>query len=673
IDVSTGFFNVEHCSIGNIATVLSRIDPAEIVMPDVLLEQKELKDVFNFWKKKISTLPLPRFDERNTKDILCSTFNVSTLDILGDLHPSEIKAAGACVDYIEITQKQRITHLERPKVIREASYLVIDSTTRRNLELIQTQKGEYQGSFLSCIDNTKTAGGGRLLGQRLSAPFINIDVIQKHLDQIDFFYKDFDLCKNICSLLSYCPDMERAVIRLNIGRGGPRDLGVIRQCLIQNSLILKDFKPQDYPFDDWYFDDFSSALNKLKCALVDDLPLLIRDGGFVREGYDQELGEKRKFKDNAKGMIKELQQKYIKETGIPSLKIKFNNMLGYHIDVTSTHVSKVPYTFILRQGLASSSRYSTVELSEYAKSIESASYETIEIEKRIFDELIDLIKENSIKLQKLCRTIDSLDVCTNLTKLAKKHKYTRPTLDKSNNISIKNGRHPVVEQYMDENHTFVANDCEMNDNKRLLLLTGPNMAGKSTYLRQNPLIIILAQMGSFVPVKRAHIGIVDRIFSRIGASDDLAAGRSTFMVEMVETATILHQSTARSFVILDEIGRGTATCDGLSIAWAIIHYLYHNKKCRVLFATHFHELTDLSKELKGITCLTPKVKEWGDNIVFLYEIIKGKADQSYGIHVAKLAGLPESVIKQAFSILKTLKVSKINPQMELALKEEVNI
>ncbi len=653
VDVSTGYFTVESTSPQNLAAILGRLDPAEIVVSDPLLQNPELYDAFGPWKKQLSPLPQARFDLENGRKRLEDLYTIKTLDAFGDLNEAELRAAGAAVDYLYITQKQHLKHLQRPQVIREQMFLTIDPATRRSLELTRAQSGDYKGSLLACMDQTVTAAGSRLLMHRLSAPLLNDQSINKRLDQVTFFVSHVDLRQKVRELLKLCPDMERSLSRLCMGRGSPRDLGALRQGLSQ-TLILKDlWQGKSTSFPQWIdalngHEDLYALLNQ---ALKDELPLFARDGGFIASGYNTELDHFQKLRDNSRELTHQLQQTYIQKTGISNLKIRHNHILGYHIDISPSHAPKVTTDFIHRQTLASSVRYTTVELAELAREIESAASQALTLELNLFEQLIDQVNGHYDLLIRLCQALARFDMSSALAELAEKHGYARPKVDNSLIFSIKSGRHPTVSQLLISETPFVANDCEMKENRHILLLTGPNMAGKSTYLRQNALITIMAQMGSYVPAEKAHIGIVDRVFSRVGASDDLASGRSTFMVEMVETAIILHQATKRSFVILDEIGRGTATYDGLAIAWAVTEALYNTNQCRTMFATHYHELTRLADDLPHMACLTMKIHEWQEKVIFLHQVIPGCADKSYGVHVAAFAGLPIDVVKRADELL----------------------
>ncbi|MGI9507806.1 MAG: DNA mismatch repair protein MutS, partial [Geminicoccaceae bacterium] len=457
--------------------------------------------------------------------------------------------------------------------------------------------------------------------------------------------------------LKGCPDLERALSRLSLGRGGPRDLVAIRQGLEAAAAIKLRLEAADSPLDasGRALADHAGLREKLGESLADDAPFLARDGGFVRAGFHEELDRHRALRDQTKRHIAELQGRIQAEIGIPSLKIRHNNMLGYFIEVTATHRDKVPASFVQRQSMANATRFSTEELADLETRIAQAADRALALELQLFDGLVSEVLAAADGVSKTAKALARLDVAAGFGVLADEQRYTRPEIDDDDGFLIEGGRHPVVEQALSREQTpFIANDADLTEAQRLWLLTGPNMAGKSTFLRQNALIAVLAQAGSFVPAERAVIGTVDRLFSRVGAADELARGRSTFMVEMVETAAILNQATAKSLVILDEIGRGTATYDGLSIAWAVVEYLHEVCRCRGLFATHYHELTALAAKLDRLACRTMKVKEWQGDVVFLHEVGEGSADRSYGIHVARLAGLPAAVLDRAEAVLRRL-------------------
>lgn len=660
IDLSTGVFLVEETHFSGLAGILARLNPAEIVLPDRLLEEPSLFDAFGAWKKKLSPLPQARFDAENSRRRLEQVYAVQTLEAFGNFSVAEIRAAGALVDYVHITQKSALKMLERPRKIAAQGILAIDPATRRSLELELTLSGQRQGTLRDIIDETLTAAGGRLLSLRLNAPLTNPSAIIQRLDAVAYFREAGDVRGQVRQALKSCPDMERALSRINLGRGGPRDLAAIRDGLSMGGLIQGILTAQNLPEsisrDCARLGGHLTLIDRLQRALADSLPPYARDGGFIADRYHEGLDTFRTLRDDSRGLIEHLQVEYIAKTGINSLKIRHNNVLGYHIDVGPSHAQKLGEEFIHRQTLASSVRYTTVALSDLARRIEASAHQALDLELRLFADLIGEVQGRASEIVQTCRALASIDVAAALAELAVRKGYVRPIIDESLAFDVKGGRHPVVEAALTlaGNTPFVANDCAMDEATRLILMTGPNMAGKSTYLRQNALMILLAQMGSFVPAAFAHIGIVDRIFSRVGAADDLAAGRSTFMVEMVETSAILNQATEKSFVILDEIGRGTATFDGLSIAWAVVESLCQVNRCRALFATHYHELTQLTASLPMMRCATMRIKEWNGDVIFLHEVIAGCADKSYGIHVAALAGLPPQAVERARQVLQIL-------------------
>ncbi|MCC8938213.1 DNA mismatch repair protein MutS, partial [Bradyrhizobium sp. Arg68] len=527
------------------------------------------------------------------------------------------------------------------------------------------------GSLLDAIDCTVTAAGSRLLAQRLAAPLTDVAVITRRLDAVSAFVADSAAREDIRTVLKAAPDMSRALARLSVGRGGPRDLASLRDGILAADQALELLALTDDPPAE--IAAVMAALRRpsrdlareFSRALSEQLPLIKRDGGFVREGYEAALDESRNLRDASRLVVAAMQARYAEDTGIKTLKIRHNNVLGYFVEVTAQHGDKLfaaplNATFIHRQTLAGQVRFTTSELGETEAKIANAGERALNLELEIFERLSAMALAASDDLRNAAHAFAMLDVATALAKLAIDDNYVRPEVDGSLGFAIEGGRHPVVEQALKhDGQPFIANACDLSPapgqkSGQLWLLTGPNMAGKSTFLRQNALIALLAQIGSYVPASRARLGIVDRLFSRVGAADDLARGRSTFMVEMVETAVILNQASERSLVILDEIGRGTATFDGLSIAWAAIEHLHESNRCRTLFATHYHELTALSAKLPRMFNATVRVKEWQGDVVFLHEVLPGSADRSYGIQVAKLAGLPPAVIARAKSVLAKL-------------------
>ncbi len=664
LDLSTGEFLIQPLSRAQLSASLDRIAPSEILLQDRLA----IEDTFAQHKNILTPQPASLFDSQNAQKRLEALFGVGTLESFGSLSRAETSAAGALIDYVGRTQKGKMPHIFRPRQVTSGAVMDIDPATRRSLELVRTQSGERRGSLLDCIDKTVTGSGARLLQVRLSAPLTDLPEIEKRLNQVKTFVDASALRENLRTRLKELPDLERALSRLTIGRGGPRDLGMVRDALettetLRAVLLATGGETLLYFADNLALDgDCKTLKDTLKSALAESLPFLDREGGFIRDGYTADLDHVRALRDDAKRLIAQLQAKYREDTDINLLKISYNNVLGYFIEVPSRHADRLmvkkddasnPY--IHRQTLANNARFTTPELSELERDISSAGEKSLALEQALFTKFLGEVSVNSERLGHLARSAAELDVALALADLAVENNYTRPQIDNSFAFTIEGGRHPVVEHALKSSGTpFVPNDCSLDPSQKLWLLTGPNMAGKSTFLRQNALIAILAQTGSFVPAVSAKIGLVDKCFSRVGASDDLARGRSTFMVEMVETATILNQATPRSLVILDEIGRGTSTFDGLSIAWACVEHLHEVSKCRAVFATHYHELTNLKSRLSSLACYSMQVREWNGDVIFLHSVQSGAADRSYGIHVARLAGLPEGVIARAGEVLELL-------------------
>ncbi len=661
LDMSTGDFTVQPLSALDLAAAVSRVAPGELLVPEKIYERDEFLAVLEDWKNHLTPLPNARFNSDNARRRLEAVYGVAAIDAFGEFGRSELSAAGALIDYIELTQVGKLPRLGKPRRIGGDALLEIDAATRRSLELTRTLTADRPGSLLSVIDRTVTGAGSRLLGVRLAAPLTDPDAIGQRLDQVQYLVEAPDLREHLRDVLKAAPDLERALSRLSLGRGGPRDLAAIRDGLrqgaaLRSALAEKDDAPAG--IEEILFDlgDHVASIDRLAAALADDLPLMARDGGFIRAAFEPPLDELRALRDESRRLIAELEARYRSESGVDNLKIKHNNVLGYFIEVTSRHADKMGEPFIHRQTMTNAMRFTTTELGELARSISEAADKALAVELELLATLVQEVVAQAGKIAVAAAAMARLDLATALALLAVERRYSRPRIDRSLTFQIEGGRHPVVADALaaSAEGDFVANDCDLTGEQRLWILTGPNMAGKSTFLRQNALIVILAQMGSYVPAERAHIGVVDRLFSRVGAADDLARGRSTFMVEMVETAAILNQATERSLVILDEIGRGTATFDGLSIAWATVEHLHETNRSRALFATHYHELVALTARLDACKPYTMRVKEWQGDVIFLHEVAAGAADRSYGIHVARLAGLPSPAIVRAEQVLETL-------------------
>jgi DNA mismatch repair protein MutS len=693
IDISTAEFHVVECDRAALAAEIARIEPGEIIVSDALYADAELAP---YLRSLPAVTPLTRdvFDGATAERRLAAFFGVATSASFGTFSRVELAAAAAAVTYVERTQIGKRPPLSPPAREAAGATLAIDQATRSNLELVHTLSGERRGSLLAAIDRTVTAAGSRLLAQRLAAPLTDPADIAHRLDAVAAFVSDNAARGDLRAHLKAVPDLARALARIVVGRGGPRDLAAIGDGIRAAADICERLSAlPELPRD---LAQAAAALRRpdaglaaeLGRALAEELPAFRRDGGFVRAGYEAALDEARALRDESRRVVAALQVRYAETTGVRSLKIRHNNVLGYFVDVSAQHGDKLMSaplnsTFIHRQTTAGQVRFTTTELGEFEAKIASAAERALALELDIFERLAAMVTAASAAIKAAADALAMLDVTTSLAALAAERDYVRPQVDDSATFAVSGVRHPVVEQMLTaDGGPFVANDCDLSPPPppypppqgaeaavgagRIWLITGPNMAGKSTFLRQNALIVVLAQMGSYVPARRAHIGVVDRLFSRVGAADDLARGHSTFMVEMVETAAILNQAGERALVILDEIGRGTATFDGLSIAWATIEHLHERNRCRTLFATHFHEMTALAAKLPRLHNATMRVKEWQGDVVFLHEVVAGAADRSYGIQVAKLAGLPASVIERAKVVLAQIEAEdRISPARRL--------
>lgn len=666
VDVSTGDFHVQNCPRISFGPMLAQLNPAEILISESNYENF-LEQTKEFGSTLTSLSPAS-FDSASGIKRLCDLFKVNSIDGFGSFSRSEISALGAIIDYLEITQKGKLPALKIPIKENLENFVQIDSSTRRNLELTQTLSGSKNGSLLRVIDRTVTGPGARLLEKRLSSPSTCIKTITPRLDSIDVFKSNNMLRMEIQNTLKQTADMERAFLRISLDRGGPRDFLAIRDSLEKGQDLSKSL----INLNSNLIEEAEKNLNGnekiialLKDVFSDSAPLLARDGGFIRSGFNVQLDDIKKLRDDGRQIISSMQAQFSSMTGIGSLKIKYNNVLGYFIETPATHAKKMlgeefSNTFIHRQTTANAVRFTTLELSEIETKILNAGGRALSLELEIFEQTKIKILEFSENILLAAKALAEIDLAVALADIAVSENWCRPKLDTSRKFKIIEGRHPVVEAALQKEPSgvFIANNCDLSagsdGDKPIWLLTGPNMAGKSTFLRQNAIIALMAQIGSFVPAESAEIGIIDQLFSRVGASDDLARGRSTFMVEMVETAAILNQAGENALVILDEIGRGTATYDGLSIAWATLENLHNINKCRALFATHYHELTGLTVSLPGLMNATVSVREWEGDIIFLHEVRKGAADRSYGVQVAKLAGIPQTVINRATEVLEKL-------------------
>jgi DNA mismatch repair protein MutS len=678
-DVSTGEFAVRRLKADALAEELAALAPKELLVPDGALDEAAAPDAAGALERAGGALTAwarAKFDPRAGERRLKALFDVDALDAFGDFSPPELAAAGALVDYLELTQAGAPPRLSPPRSRTAARVMAIDPATRASLELERTLRGERKGALLHALDRTVTGPGARSLAARLAQPLAEPAAIEARLDAVAYLRERDGLRRKLQAALKAAGDPARALSRLLLQRGGPRDLAALAKALhaAESCAALLFADRADAPPAEIAAaaDAVSLSARPALKALCDDLaralvpepPPYARDGGFIVEGVAPALDEARRLRDDSRRVIARLQASYADDTGIPTLKIKNNNVLGWFIEVTARHGDKLlspplNASFIHRQTTASAVRFTTPELSRLEGEIAQAAERALALELEMFAGFVERARDLADEIRAAAEGLAALDVTAGLAQWARESKAVRPKIDESFAFHVDAGRHPVVEDALARDGApFTPNDCRLDGageaGPRLLVVTGPNMAGKSTFLRQNALIAILAQMGGFVPAKSARIGIVDRVFSRVGAADDLARGRSTFMAEMIETAAILNQAGERALVILDEIGRGTATFDGLAIAWAACEHLHEMNRSRALFATHYHELTDLADRLEAGANASLRAKEWRGELVFLHEVAPGPADKSYGVEVARRAGLPRSAVARAREVLAEL-------------------
>jgi DNA mismatch repair protein MutS len=667
LDLSTGEFFSSITTLQSIASDLAKINPKELLIADKLYDKLQEDSLLQEYAKKITTQVTSFFDFFKSQERIKSFYQVGALEGFGEFEPAEIAAIGAVLSYLSLTQKNHMPLLRFPKKIISQQFMTIDAQTAKNLELMQSTSGNFQNSVLHVLDQTNTSFGARLMRQYLCYPLIDAHLINQRFDKVDFFLKNNHKRQQLRLILAQIPDIERALMRINLSRCEPRDLLLLAQGLKQAQaiaeLLANTLISKAHPIINLQA-LFTDIINTIK----DDKVYFLKEGGFVKEKVHPKIDELVNINVITAEKIAALQLKYRQLSGVSNLKIQQNNLIGYYIEVSISNVNKIPEFFTLKQKTLNQARYTSIDLSAIEHEILHAQETLYQLELQVFQQLVEKIIQHSENIINVVQSLACVDVFSALGELAAQNNYTRPTIDNSDNFIVEEARHLVVEQVKQQGfykENFVANDCNLSYEQRLWLITGPNMAGKSTFLRQNAIIAILAQMGSFIPARRALIGIIDRVFSRVGAADDLAKGRSTFMVEMVETATILNQATKKSLVILDEIGRGTATYDGLAIAWSCLEYIHDKILCRTLFATHYHELTSLADKLNSLKCYSMKVKEWQEQIIFLHKISQGSANNSYGIHVAKIAGLPLEVTLRAKGILQLLTHAKSNSSLPL--------
>ena len=683
-EITTGEFATTQLAREEVPRELARFQPRECLFPDAR-EWKAagsaappLPDL-NFPGIHFTPYPAYRFEPGTARQALLDHFGVTTLEGFGcEGKPLAVRAAGAILQYLQETQKGALAQLTTLRTYSTDRFLVMDPTTRRNLELTESlRERRVQGSLLGVLDRTLTPMGGRLLRARIAQPLVDREAIERRLDEVERFVQDGVLRARVREALKDMPDLERLVNRVVGGIATPRDLMGIRRALEGVARLTSPHPPAPSPLltegqergrgggeaagGGVRADPCPDVADLIARAIVDDPPASLSAGGVIRPGFSEELDGLLRSVREAKEWLASLERREQERTGIKNLKVGYNKVFGYYIEVTKANLHAVPADYIRKQTLVNAERFITPELKEMEALILNAEERQVEVETRIFREVCARIAARAPALLETARAVAQLDVAAALAEVAVRNRYVRPELTDENVLEIIGGRHPIVEQTLSE--PFVPNDLHLDEETRILIITGPNMAGKSIYIRQNALIVLMAQMGSFVPAERARIGIVDRIFTRIGAQDEVASGQSTFMVEMVETANILNNATPRSLLILDEIGRGTSTYDGISIAWAVVEYLHNHpqRRARTLFATHYHELIELADRLPGVRNVNLAVAEEGGQVVFLHKVVPGGADRSYGIHVAQLAGVPRPVIQRAQELLEGLESGKFRP------------
>jgi DNA mismatch repair protein MutS len=677
-DVSTGAFSVQPVRLSGVEEALAALTPAEVLLAEA--ENGRFGATIAQCGAALTLRPGPKADARAGERRLMALYEVSTLDGFGAFSSAELAAMGLLLDYVELTQAGMAPRLSAPQRQAGSGAMAIDPATRASLEIERTQRGQREGSLVHALDRTITSAGGRLLTDRVSHPLTDVATIAARLDAVSWFL-DGERRARVRACLRGGADIARAVQRLALGRGGPRDLGALRDGLRAGELAAAAAEAEDAPAQVKAAvaaltlarqPDLAALCTDLTRALGAELPPFAADGGFIAAGVDPDLDAARTLRDDSRRVVAGLQATYAEETGLP-LKVRHNNVLGYHVDATSKQaetLARLTERFIHRQSTATSVRFTTTELADLDARIARAGEEALAREQALFRAFAARASALAEPIRAAAQALAELDVAAAAAEWAQEWDAVRPEVDESTALIAEGARHPVVEQALRrQGQGFTPNDCRLDGDgqagARLLLITGPNMAGKSTYLRQTALLAIMAQAGLFVPARRLRLGVADRVFSRVGATDDLARGRSTFMTEMVETAAILNQAGPRALVILDEIGRGTATFDGLAIAWACAEHLHDSNRCRAVFATHYHELTALAERLSGGANANLRAKEWKGDLVFLHEVSPGAADRSYGIQVAKLAGLPKGAVERARTVLARLEAGKGGKGTEL--------
>lgn len=679
-DLSTGEFFTNHVhSLAHLFSLIVRYHPSECIIPESLKVNAELIEKIKAQGCFLNSLDDYFFKAEKARETILNHFNLTSLHSFGLEEATQkqlVSVAGALLKYLHDTQKNSLTHLQKISLRSNDTTMMLDSSTIRNLELIQNiSDGTSRGSLLSVLDKTTTAGGSRLLKKWVKEPLLVKEAILKRLDAVQDLHQHIIVREELISVLADTYDLERLISRVNYGNATPRDLLALQKSLQQIPLLKEKLKPlsSDLLRQISAMQDLQETASLISNTIKEDAPITIREGGIIKAGYNLELDQLRDIKNNGKKYLQQLEEQEKQKTGISTLKIGYTNVFGYFIEVTRKNIHLVPSNYIRKQTTANSERYITEELKIEEEKILGAEEKINQLEYNLFQQIMKEVATETVAVQEAAQKVAVLDVLCSLAKTAAEHNYVRPQLVDDKVLHIKNGRHPVVEQLT---KSFIANDILLHDGE-MMILTGPNMAGKSTIMRQTALLVLMAQIGSFVPAEEASLGIVDRIFTRVGAYDDLSSGQSTFMVEMHETASILHNATENSLIILDEIGRGTSTFDGVSIAWSVAEYLYNQTKAKTIFATHYHVMNKLAEKFSRVKNYNIAVKEVKGEVVFLHKLIEGGTDQSYGIHVAKLAGLPLEVVERAKEIqtllekddemMRKIKAKKLEDQKSLDL------
>ncbi len=668
-DISTGEFYAYEVIESDLPQQIESINPSEI-----LIQKKDKDYLIPLINKISSSVCVTKIDDwifnyEYANELLQMQFKTVNLKGFGVDHLSEgIIAGGVILSYLQETQKSNLAHLNSISLYSYSNYMILDASTRRNLEITFTmQDGGREGSLVSILDKTNTAMGGRLMKKWVSRPLRDKESIEKRQDSVEELLKEKSVREKLITELKEIGDLERIIARISTGRANPREVVALKSSLKKIPSIielLKKLKVQTLGSIKENLNPLEELVDKIQSSIIDFPPASINDGGIIRSGHSEELDELRDIEFNGKDWIAKLQKTEREKTGIPSLKVSYNRVFGYYIEISNTHKNKIPESYIRKQTLVNSERYITPELKEYEDKILTAEEKIFELESQLFNEVRLIAASGVNPIQQNAKNIAMLDCFISFALCAETYKYIKPVISDNTRLNIIKGRHPVVEQILPPGDKFTPNDCTMdNDNCQIVILTGPNMAGKSVYLRQAGLIVLMAQIGSFIPAESAEIGIVDRVFTRVGASDNIAAGESTFLVEMQEAANILNNATPKSLILLDEIGRGTSTFDGISIAWAITEYIHENKDvaAKTIFATHYHELNELAEIYPRIKNYKVEVREYDDKVIFLHKVNPGRADHSYGIQVGQMAGLPKFVTNRAKEVLTNLESKELTP------------